>query len=179
MARKAYAKRYAQAVFEIAREADSLEKWLSDLQEIAEMVGNEDILAFLTNAKVPFSERSKLISGYMEGVDPLALNLIYLIMSKGRLELLADILDEYRQLLDRNQGVEHAKVLTAIPLEDKEREIVINSLEQVAGKKLVVDARVDPTLIGGIIARIDGKLLDGSTRNKLNALKKDIAETAR
>jgi F-type H+-transporting ATPase subunit delta len=115
----------------------------------------------------------------MKDFDPMALNLFYLLMSRGRLEMLADILDEYQRLLYKDRGIERAEVLTAIPLADKERDKVVDTLEKIAGKKLLVDARVDTGLVGGIVARIEGKLLDGSTRSKLNALKKEMAEAGR
>ncbi|GAH30901.1 unnamed protein product, partial [marine sediment metagenome] len=68
-----------------------------------------------------------------------------------------------------------AEVITAVPLDDKDRQRLEKRLEAVVGKKVVLKPRVDSSLIGGIIARIGGKLLDGSTHSKLMALRNELA----
>jgi F-type H+-transporting ATPase subunit delta len=89
--------------------------------------------------------------------------------------MVADIADEYQRLLDSYRGIEQAEVTTAIELDDEDRRKLEERLELVVGKKVVLKPRVDPAVLGGIVARIGGKLLDGSTRSKLMALKKALA----
>ena len=85
-----------------------------------------------------------------------------------------DIADEYQQLLDSYRGIEQAEVTTAIPIDDEAKLKLGKCLGAIVGKKVVLKPEVDPSIIGGIIARIGGKLLDGSTRSKLAALKKEL-----
>jgi F-type H+-transporting ATPase subunit delta len=175
MARRAYARRYAQAVFDIARERDELDRWQSDLRKIATLGGEAKFVALLENPKVHFEEKARLLSGWLGDINPLALNLVYLLVTRGRVGMVADIAEEYQRLLDSYRGIEQAEVTTAIPLDDEDKRKLGERLEAVVGKKVVLKPTVDPGVLGGIVARIGGKLLDGSTRSKLMALKKALA----
>ncbi len=175
MARRFYAQRYAQAVFGIARERNELDRWQSDLRKIATLGEDAAFLALLENPKVRFEDKARLLSQWLGDVNPLALNLVYLLVTKGRLGMVGDIADEYQHLLDSYRGIEQAEVITAIPLDDEDRRRLEERLGAVVGKKVVVKPRVDPGVLGGVVARIGGKLLDGSTRSRLMALKKALA----
>ena len=76
--------------------------------------------------------------------------------------------------MDNYHGLEHAEVTTAVPLDDKDTQRLSERLGTLVGKKVVLKTEVDPQLLGGFVARIGGKLLDGSTRSRLLALKKEI-----
>ena len=175
MARIISAKRYSQAVFEIALEAEELERWQSDLARIVSAVGDADFMALLESPGVHFADKARLISAQLEGVNPLALNLVYLLAVKGKLNIIGDIADEYQRRLDNYHGVERAEVITAISLDDEDRLKLAENLGAIISKKVIIKAEVNPDLLGGVVARIGGKLLDGSTRSKLAALKKAIA----
>jgi len=171
MARRTYARRYAQAVFNIALEKNELDRWQSDLREIAILGDDAELIALLENPKIHFKDKAKLLSKGLGEINQLALNLVYLLVARGRLGMVGDIADEYQRLLDNYRGIEQAEVTTAVPLDDEDRQRLEERLGAVVGKKVVVKPKVDPSVLGGIVARIDGKLLDGSTRSKLAALK--------
>jgi len=174
MPRRAYPRRYAQAIFEIALAANELDRWQSDLREIARLVKDAEIKAFLENPKLHFREKARLLSERLEDLNPLALNLIMLLVNRGRLHLVADIAEQYHRRLDSHRGVEHADIVTAVPLAKDDETKLAERLGRIIGKKVLVEPEVDPTLIGGVVVRVGGKLLDGSTRAKLEALKKDL-----
>ncbi|GAH17410.1 unnamed protein product [marine sediment metagenome] len=175
MARRFYARRYSQAVFNIALERKELDKWQSDLRKIASLGEDAAFIALLENPKVRFEDKAKLLSERLGDINPLALNLVYLLVTRGGLSMAGDIADEYQRLLDGYRGIEQAEVITAVPLDDKDKKRLEERLEAVVGKKVVLKPRVDSSLIGGIIARIGGKLLDGSTHSKLMALRNELA----
>jgi len=179
MARKAYAKRYSQAVFEIALETKELDRWQSDLKKIVGIVGDAAFLALLESPKFHFADKARLLSERLEGINPLALNLVLLLVTRGRLDIIGDIADEYQRLLDNYRGIEQAEVITAIPLSDEDKLKLAEHLGAIVGKKVVLKSEVDSRLIGGIVARIGGKLLDGSTRSKLVALRRELAGAGR
>ncbi len=174
MARRFYAKRYAQAVFEIALGRKELDRWQSDLRTIASLGEDDTLIAWLENPKFRFDDKVRLLSEQLGGINPLALNLVYLLVARGRLGMIGGIADEYQRLLDSYRGIELAEVITAVPLDDEDRLRLGERLGAVVGKKVVVKPEVDSSLIGGFIARIGGKLLDGSTRSKLEALKREM-----
>ena len=179
MARRIYARRYAQAVFEIALERKELDRWQSDLRKIAGLGEDATVMAWLESPKFHFDAKARLLAERLGDINPLALNLVYLLLTKGRLAMIGDIADEYQRLLDSYRGIEQAEVISAIPLDDEHRLMLGEHLGAVVGKKVVVRSEVDSSLIGGIIARVGGKLLDGSTRSKLTALKRELAGVGR
>jgi len=179
MARKAYAKRYSQAVFEIALETKELDRWQSDLRKIVGIVGDAAFMALLESPKFHFADKARLLSERLEGINPLALNLVLLLVTRGRLDIIGDIADEYQRLLDSYRGIEQAEVITAIPLSDEDELKLAEHLGAIVGKKVVLKSEVDSRLIGGIVARIGDKLLDGSTRSKLVALRRELAGAGR
>jgi len=173
MPRKFNARRYARAVFDIALEENGLERWQSDLQQIVGAAADARFLAVLESPKIKFEEKSRLLS-QLGGIDPLVLNLVRLLVARGGVNILPDIAAEYYHLVDDYRGVETAVVVTAVPLEKKDKEKLAEELGAIVDKKVQLESSVDPSIIGGIIVRVGGRLLDGSTRSKLMALKKDL-----
>jgi len=179
MARKAYARRYAQAIFEIALEKKELERWLADLQKIVDAVGDDIFLAVLESPKLKFDDKTRLLTERLGDVNPLFLNLVRLLIAKAGIGMIGNIAGEYQRLLDSYHGIEPAEVITAVPLDDKDIQKLTENLSALVGKKVVLKSAVDPGVIGGIVARVGGKLLDGSTRSKLIALRRELVGTER
>ena len=179
MARRIYAKRYSQAVFEIALETKELDRWQSDLEMIASLSEDATLIAWLESPKFHFDDKARLLREQLGDVSPLALNLIYLLITRGGLSMVSDIANEYQRLLDSHRGIEQAEVTTAVPLDDEDKLKLEEHLSAVVGKKVVLKLEVDPSVLGGIVAKIGDKLLDGSTRSKLVALKRELAGVGR
>ncbi len=179
MARRGYARRYSQAVFEIALETKELDRWQSDLKKVVSVVGDAAFMALLESPRFHFEDKARLLSERLRGINPMALNLVLLLVTRGRLSIIGDIADGYQRLLDSYRGIESAEVTTAVPLDDKDRVKLAEHLGAMVGKKVRLKCEVDPSLIGGIVARIGDKLLDGSTRSKLMALKRELVSTGR
>jgi F-type H+-transporting ATPase subunit delta len=174
MPKKASARRYAQAVFEIALENKTLERWQADLQKLAGALSQADFQAAMESPKISFEEKSRLLQR-LGGVDPLALNLARLLIVKNGIGMMSGIAAEYERLVNAYRGIQKAKVVTAVPIDAEDKAKLADGLGAVTGTKIVVEAEVAPEILGGIIARIDGKLLDGSTRTKLETLKREMA----
>ena len=179
MARRAYAKRYAQAVFQIAMERAELDRWQSDLRKIASLGKDAAFTMLLESPKLHFDNKARLLSEQLGDINPLALNLVYLLIARGRLSIVGEIAGEYQRLLYSYHGIEEAEVTTAIPLDDEDKQKVEESLGAIVGKKVVIKPEVNSGLIGGIVARIGGKLLDGSTFSRLEALKRELGGVAK
>ncbi|UCH50399.1 MAG: ATP synthase F1 subunit delta [Chloroflexota bacterium] len=168
-------KRYAQAVFEIALEGNKLKEWQSNLGKIAQLTRDTEFAALVENPKIPSQLKEKLVREILGKINPMALNLAYLLISKGKLKDAGQIADEYERLLNDHQGIKTAEVTTAIALDNTEREKLSRHFEELTGKKVRINAQVNPDILGGFIARIDDSLIDGSIRNKLETLKKSLA----
>jgi len=172
------ARRYAQAAFEIAQERDELERWRSQLQEIAEAVKESPWTELLESRKVAFETKQAFLAQGFPETSPLVLNLVYLLVSRRRLNLLPRIVEEYRRLLDVHQGREQALVVTAVPLEERDKERLSQLLSRLSGRKVVLTARVDPAIVGGVVTRLGDKLIDGSVKSRLEQLRQRLARAA-
>jgi F-type H+-transporting ATPase subunit delta len=175
VAKKFSARRYAQALFDVAQEKNKADVLLSDLETVSQLNTDKTVSAYLDNPAISFKEKESVLSGKMSGIDSAVVNLIYMLLSNGRVNKLPAVIDEYRQMVDSSKGVERAEVITAVPLDDKARQNISKRLGDMLGKKIVIQPEnTDPELIGGVIVKVGGKLLDGSTRSALNILKKEI-----
>ena len=179
MPRISSGKRYAQAAFELALEKNELESWQEGLKKIAELTIHEDLMAFLQSPRFPFEVKKELLKKQFGEIHPLVFNLALLLVNKNSLRLGSDILQQYIALLDTHRGVARAKVIAAVPLRNEDRETISSRLEKVVERKIVIDDKVDSSIIGGFIARIGDVLIDGSIRQKLESLKKSLIEARR
>lgn len=173
------AKRYAQAIFEIALEKKELDKWQADLQRIAVLTQDAEFVAVMDNPKYSFEAKSKLISNQIGQINPLAKNLAFLLISRGLFSIIQEVYAEYQLLLDNFRGIEKADITTAVPLSDAEKNQLTESLRALTGKKIILSLNVDPSIIGGLVIRVGGRLIDGSTNSQLAALKGELAGMGR
>lgn len=167
-------KRYAQAVFEIARQENLFDEWSYSLKSIAEVLQNAELKKMLENPKLSFDTKRQLVARCLGDVIPSALNLVYLLVAKGRVEIAHLIEVEYKNLLDAYNGVERAKVITAVPLDEEIKDKVIEMFERISGYRIKAEFEVDPSIIGGMQVKIMDKLIDGSVKNKLAIFKKKL-----
>jgi F-type H+-transporting ATPase subunit delta len=107
------------------------------------------------------------------------MNLAYLLAARNRWGIMEHIATEYNLLVDAYQGIEHAEVTTAVPIDEEDERHLEKRLEEIIGKKTVVSTRVNPAIMGGLVTKVGDRLLDGSTRTKLLALKRSMIEGTR
>ena len=177
MPRAASARRYAQAVFELALENRELEKWFDDLTLLSDSVSNQEFLDFLSQPRVTSEEKIRVVRDALgDSVGPLALNLMSLLATKNIAHILPGITDQYQELLDAQQGIERAEAGPALPLDDDEQRRVTEMLSAMSGRDVRLTTRVDAEILGGMIIRIDDRVMDGSTRSRLHAMRRELAE---
>lgn len=175
MAKKANARRYAQAVFEIALGKNELERWQADLQKIVEAVSEGDFLAALESPKIKFEDKARFLTERLGVINPLALNLARLLITRSAIGIVGEIAREYKRLLDEHRGIKPAVVTTAVPVDEIEKNRLEAKLGELVNARVEITSQIDPDILGGMVVRVGGKLLDGSTRTKLLALKKQLA----
>lgn len=172
------ARRYAEAVFAIATDHGTHDQWRDDLRSLAELIRHPQAGPFLTSFRVSREDKHRLLERALD-VSPLAMNLALLLLQRDRLALAPRIAAEYELMLDTARGVARAEVTTAVPLGPEEERAVAEHLRQLTGAREVrLSTRVDPSIIGGVIARIGDRLIDGSTRTRLIQLRRTLAGEA-
>jgi len=170
------ARRYAQAVFQIALEQDALDEWAGDLARLENVAGDRDFAALLEAPAVPLELKLADIQEALKDAGPLARNLLSLLAERGQVHLVWAIREEFASLADEHRGIARAEVVTAVALDDVQRGRVERFLGELAGKQAVVTERVDPSILGGLVARVGGLLVDGSLRTRLRALGERLEE---
>jgi F-type H+-transporting ATPase subunit delta len=173
------AKRYAEGALLIAREDGTEEAWAEGLRAMAAAFSDPEAQAFFENSRVPDAVKIKLAEQALAGVDPLVLNLARLLVRRNRTALAAQIAEAFQELLDEARGVYHAEVTTAVPISDDEASAVQRRLAEIVGGEVVVKPEVDENILGGLVVRIGDKLIDGSTRTRLQDLKRELAGAGR
>ena len=169
------AKRFSQAVFEIAGKRNEFEKWQEDLRKLALLARNPEFIAAIDNPKFSVENKFKLLNNQVKGIGSLALNLANILINGNNFVLISGISAGYLELLDRYRGIEKAEVTTAVPLDETEKSELAARLNTLVNKKIVLSVKVDPTIVGGIIVRVGGKIIDGSTKSQLAALRNELA----
>jgi F-type H+-transporting ATPase subunit delta len=176
MAARGVAKRYAQAVFDLATESGSQDAWLGDLTTLANAGSDEVAGQFLASPNVSAQRKREVIDRLLPGTTKQhARNLAYMLIERNRFEIAPDMLEVYRDLLLAAQGIAIADVTTAVELTPAEREQVGQQLADIIGRKIEMRLHVDPSLIGGLVARVGDQLIDGSVSTQLRAMRAALA----
>ena len=178
MPRKPSAKRYALALYQLAQEMGQVDRWQADLQTIDEALQEREFIVFLQMPKVNLSQKIDVIREVLPALDPLVYNLLALLVSRGMADTLTHVREEYGKLLDNTYGRERAYVVSAVPLEAVHQQRLTKFLSELIDKEIELTATVDPNIIAGFVARVGDRLIDGSTRTKLQDLKKSLAGAA-
>ncbi len=177
MPQGAVPRRYAEAAFTLAREKGKLDRWRTDLSVAAAVLSNPRLLSLLDDPDTPVAEKRKMVDTALTvQADPDVLHLIYLLTERGRIGSLPRVAEEFIEMANREQGIVVASVTTAIPLDEKGQKDVEERIKRLAGAKRVeVRNQVDPSIIGGIVARIGDELYDGSVRTQLAQIAERIS----
>ena len=176
MANVSIARRYARALGELA-EANA-DKVLEQLLAMAEVLGkNRELADVSQNPAYTRAERLAAVSAVAShvGVTELpAQNLLKLLVERNRLSSLTDIVRLFREMSDAKAGRTRGKVVSAAPLAADALEKLSLCLQKLAKKQVVLESKVDPSLLGGATAQIGSVVYDGSTRSQLDQLRREL-----
>ncbi len=161
---------YAQVVFEKA-----VASWLEPLKTIAASLAQTGLTEQLDEAGLPFPKKQELLRPIFPPQAPTEVqNFLFLLASKNEVNLLPEIIKQFERYVQRTQVVEAAKVTSAVPLTDAEKQSLESKLRQQFGNEIIFDYVVDPAILGGVIVRAGDKVIDGSVAGKLAALKEKL-----
>jgi F-type H+-transporting ATPase subunit delta len=169
------ARRYAEAAFELGEEHQTLDRWLNDLRTLADYLGARQLTFILSEPNIQFARKEQVVRDLLQDkVQTDALGLALLMVERQHVEGVKLVRDEFERLYDNYRGQAHAELTTATPLDDDLREQVKADLQRITGKRIILHERVDPSILGGAIARVGDTLIDGSVRRKLSLLRQQI-----
>jgi F-type H+-transporting ATPase subunit delta len=172
--------RYASALFSLAQDqregpavADSLARFDALITE------SPDLERLVRSPVFSAAEQLKALDAVLAqaGIDGVAANFIRLVASKRRLYFIREMIADYRKLYDTSRGVTRAEVTSAAPLTDANVASLKESLRTASGgREIDLDMKVDPSIIGGLIVKLGSRMVDGSLKTKLNAIRLAMKE---
>ena len=165
------ARPYAEAVFRLAKQGNALPAWSDALNLIATVYQDPQMRAAMANPSVASADIEKLLLAICgERIDGIARNLIQLLVHNRRLSVLAEIRERFEQLKLEDEGKLDAKISSAFPMEEAQRNQVVNLLSSRFKRKINATVTVDPDLIGGIKVEVGDKVWDASVRGRLQTM---------
>jgi F-type H+-transporting ATPase subunit delta len=174
------ANRYAKALVDVLY-PESGEAGLEQLRKFRNLLREQpDARRLFENPTVPAERRKGLLKeiGSAFNLDRRLQNFLHILIDRNRLGLLDEVIDAYQKFLDEKMGIVRAFVTAAHPLDAAQRGELASKLETVTGKQIRMEVAVDPSLIGGVVARVGSTIYDGSVRQQLQSFKNRLVGEA-
>ena len=175
MASGSLARRYAKAVLELG----NTDKIAGDLRQLAKaMKESDELQTVLTNPAIRRGDRRKVLDGLLQRIvaHGLTKNLVYLLLDGERLSALGAISRELDAMMEAKGGSITAEVTSAKPLDAGQLSQITAALEKLSGKKVTVQKKEDPNLLGGVVAKVGDRVYDGSLRTQLRTLRDELTK---
>ena len=169
------ARRYANAYFELAKNADDIDGWRAELAAVVEALTADEVATALVNPKLSIAERTRMGMQLLKGVADAARNLARLLIERRRAALLPEILAHYDALADKEAGLVRAEVITAVPVNSALERAIRDALARGLGQSVETTVRSDPSIVGGLVIRIGDRVIDDSVRTHLQQLQAALA----
>lgn len=169
----AIARRYAQALFAIAEERNIIDQLETEFTQVMEVINyGDDLKKIIAHQLIGVNDKKKLIGDMFEGkVDGVLLNFIYLLISKHRENLLPEIYQSFSNFVNESRNIQDAEVRSAKEISEADLAEIKSKLASACGKNIRLTAKVDPSLKGGIVARVGDKVIDGSVVSRIESIK--------
>ena len=174
MPQRVSGKRYAQAVFELAREQNAVEQFGQELALVAEVFADAQFNALLKSADVPAAGKRQAVDAVLAGVAPAVRNMVQLLTARGLVDAVPEACGEFGALLDAHLGRQRIEITTAVELTPEETERIRQFVASLVRREVALTARVDESILGGLVIQIGDRLLDGSTRARLSRLRESV-----
>jgi F-type H+-transporting ATPase subunit delta len=172
------AKRYARAIFRLGQDNGTVDSYAETLSTLADLFDDPEleVAETLVNPLYPLEARHKVMTAIAEavGADALMTAFLNLLVERKRIDVLKEVAAQVRGMLDQEKNISHGRVTSAIELDDALLGQIQAKLEDITGNKVILETQVDPSIIGGMVARVGDLVLDGSIRTQLNGLKESI-----
>ena len=171
------AKRYAKALFAVWQEEGKSQTYNEALNDLGDFLENyPEAMDALTNLLYPMELREKVMGQLISAMqaDNFLTNFLNLLVEKKRTGILPEIATEFQALVDADQNVSRGKVVSAAEITEELRAKVQATLENITEKKVILTTEVDPSIIGGIVAKVGDLVMDGSIKTQLAGLNESI-----
>ena len=172
------AARYAEALFDLARESKAVERLKEELTEIAQLVaGSQELRNLLERPDLPADRKVAVLDAALGGrFSRELLALLAVLVTHRRGDALAQISGAFDELSDRAEGVVAAEAATVLPLTPQQRDRLVAALERLVGQRVRLEERRDPSVLAGVRLRVGEQLIDGSAAGRLARLREELMD---
>jgi len=171
--------RYATALFELARDEKSIDAVKADLDKFDAMLEESADLKRLVRSPVFAADtQSRALSAVLDqaGITGISANFLKVLTANRRLFAVSDVIRAFNALVAKFKGEASADVTVAEPLSDKNLDALKSALKAISGKDVILNVKVDPSIIGGLVVKLGSRMVDSSLRTKLNSIKHAMKE---
>lgn len=169
------ARRYARAIFELAEEDGTVDRWSRQLAVLRSVLDEPEVRAVFED---PFQSAPRRLEAAgllnVEGIGPEAMNLLKLLVTSHRTKVIGEVADQFEVLADEAAGRIRATATTAVELAAVDRDRISSQLTDNLGKEVRLAVRVDPAILGGLVLQVGDRLIDASVAGKLAQLRRTV-----
>lgn len=171
------ARRYADALFTIALDRGAIDPWQDELDRVATRLRDPTAMRALSRPIGDLTAKRDAIEALAGPLSREVRTLVSILLGRQRLHLVPVLAEAYRDRVRKHRGIEHAEVTTAVKLGAEDRGLIARRLAGYLGRQVEIEHRVDPDIIGGVVARVGDQLIDASLRARLEALRRRMQST--
>ena len=170
---------YGQGLYTLAKEENLEMAVLEQLQVLDESFHSQpEYLKLLSLRNLSKEERSAILDeAFRDKLHPYVLNFLKLLTDKGYIRYFSDCCKGYKEQYNADNGILEVQTLSAITLTESQKQRLVDKLAAITGKKVELLCRVEPSLLGGILLRYDGKQVDGTVKGRLEVMEKQLKNT--
>lgn len=171
------ARRYARALLDIGQEEKQVRKILSEVERFSRLLDEapalrEAVEAIHVNRRDKVAALERVIAP--EGFLPSTKSFLFLLVDKGRMNVLPQILLELRRMVEELEGIERVEVVVPIPLPATQKDLLKVVLERQTGKRIELEEKIDPAVLGGMVVKLGSTVYDGSIRTQLSKIQENL-----
>ncbi len=168
--------RYAESLFDLAKEENKVTQYLDDIKLVGEVLDSDpQIVQFFNHVLIENDKKIQLLDQSFKGnVDQYVLNFLKLLVQSRRIRYIDDIVKSYINLSNQYLGIEEGMIYTPYELTDQQIQDIEKAISQKENKKVTLKVSIDPSLLGGIKVQIANRIYDGTIKNKVEMLKKEL-----
>ncbi|WP_373897948.1 F0F1 ATP synthase subunit delta [Haloimpatiens sp. FM7315] len=169
-------KRYALALYEVAESKGKVEEYLKDLEEIVDIIKNDsDFLQVIKHPEISISKKKKIfINVFKDKIDEELLSFLLILIEKDRILYLEEKLNEMKKIHLEKNNILLAKIKTVVPLNDEEKNKLVEKLKSMYDKDIILEEKIDKSIIGGVYVRVGDDVIDGTIKTKIKEIRRIV-----